>query len=101
MFWKNEHYITTLKFSIPSRTMIDVSNRPIKRIAFLDNQTHLIWGMPSGAIAPIDPLEREQKIANGNRVFEVLLESGEKNIIEISHLLHFDATRLLNDGLGY
>jgi hypothetical protein len=27
--------------------------------------------------------------------------SGEKSVIEISHLLRFDAIRLLNDGLGF
>jgi len=107
-FWTKEYYDKTLKIQIPSRKLIDVSPKTIKRIAFLDNVTHLIWGLPSGTTSPVnpansspDPLRREPLNENGNRLFEVVPESGEKSVIEISHLLHFDAVRLLNDGLGF
>jgi hypothetical protein len=107
-FWTKEYYDKTLKIQIPSRKLIDVSPKNIKRIAFLDNVTHLIWGLPSGSTSPLnpansspDPLRREPLNENGNRLFEVVLENGEKSVIEISHLLHFDAVRLLNDGLGF
>jgi hypothetical protein len=101
LFWSEQYFNTTLKIQVPSRKIIDVSQKNIKRVAFLDNQTHLIWGIPSGAVAPVDPLEREEADARGNRIFDILLESGEKGKIEISHLLHFDAIRLLNEGLGF
>lgn len=99
-FWKSDHHNTTLQIQIPSRKIVDVSPKTIKRICFLDNQTHLIWGIPSGALAPVDPLEREPQ-NNGNRVFNVKFEDYSESLISIDKLLHFDATRLLNEGLGF
>jgi hypothetical protein len=99
-FWREQYHDKTLKIRIPSRKLIDVSPKTIRRIAFLDNVTHLIWGPPSGSASPIDPLRREPPNEKGNRVFEVDTENGEKSVIEISNLIHFDA-RLLNDGLAY
>lgn len=98
-FWKSEHHNTTLQIQIPGRKIVDVSPKTIKRISFLDNQTHLIWGIPSGAVAPVDPLERD--LQNGNRFFNVKLDDYSESLIFIDKLLHFDATRLLNEGLGF
>jgi len=100
-FWKQEYFDTTLNVMIPGRAFIDVSPKIIKRAAFVDNLFHLIWGLPSGAISPSDPLERTPLNNNGLKEFEAQTETGEIDILEIEKFLHFDATRLLNDGLGF
>lgn len=97
-FWTEERTGGTLMIRIPSRRLQDVSPKFMRRVAFLDNRFHLVWGMPSGAYSPEDPLKREpQDAASNARKFEVLVEgTANPGAIEVSHLLHFDATQLLN-----
>ncbi|MFP9097937.1 hypothetical protein ACLI09_02685 [Flavobacterium sp. RHBU_24] len=97
--WKKEYYESVLPFEITSKRMIDVSPKQIKRAAFVDNRFHLLWGAPSNSATPSDPLGPLNEGAT--KTFPIKLDSGEAAEIEISHLLHFDAIRLLNEGLGY
>ncbi len=98
-FWTKEHYRSTLPLQITSKRMIDVSPKQIKRMAFVDNRFHLIWGAPSGSAKPQDPLG--PLIPGQPKAFPVQLADGRTDEIQISHLLHFDANRLLNEGLGF
>lgn len=100
-FWTSDLHNGVLKFQIPSRKIIDVSPKQLKRVAFLDNRHHLVWGSPSGFGSATDPLAREPLNKYGNREFDVLLENGQMGRIEVSHLTHFNASGLLNDGLGF
>ncbi|MEM6813671.1 MAG: hypothetical protein AAF600_04685 [Bacteroidota bacterium] len=100
-FWTSEMHNGVLKFQIPSRKIIEASPKQLQRVSFLDNRHHLVWGTPSGLGSALDPLAREPLNKYGNREFDVLLESGQKGRIEVSHLTHFNAAGLLNDGLGF
>jgi hypothetical protein len=96
-FWTKQYHDTAIIVTIPVMKIRDASPKAIKRLAFLDDQFHLIWGLPSGALLPVDPLV---KISSKGE-FEMTTEKGEKGKALVSNFLHFDATRLLNDGLGF
>lgn len=107
-FWTKKYFNNTCKIQLLSKKIIQCEPKTISRVAFLNNQTHLIWGMPSGSIGPIDPLYRDIYKLNINafavkkyKESESLNELDEEQFsIVIDKLLHFDATNLLNEGLG-
>jgi hypothetical protein len=96
-FWKKSFNDTATLVKAPVMRLVEAPPKTIKRVAFLDNQFHLAWGLPSGALLPKDPLERISKRGS----FEIFTEEGDIARIQISDFLHFDTTRLLNDGLGF
>ncbi|MFT5146223.1 MAG: hypothetical protein ACI9H1_000943 [Polaribacter sp.] len=100
-FWKTEHHNDVLKFSIPSKKIIDVGPKKLQRVSFLDNQYHLIWGAPSGYNSKVDPLQNHIQNSNENWEYEVKLEDGTMGNIEIKSFTHYNSAGLLNDGLGF
>jgi hypothetical protein len=86
-----------VKVLVPSKRIRDVSPREIRRIAFVDNAFHLFWLLPPGAgeRQAQDPLRRRDDSAP---IYDVVLEDGRKDKIEIGRFLHFDI-RLLNYGV--
>jgi hypothetical protein len=100
-FWKDDNYSEVLKFSIPSKKIIDVGPKTLQRVSFLDNQYHLIWGVPSGYTSKVDPLETLTQNINGNWDYQVKLEDGTLSNIEIKTFTHYNSAGLLNDGLGF
>jgi len=96
-FWTKECFDTAQMVHIPVSKIRDASPKKIHRVAFVDNQFHLIWGLPSGTLAPTDPLIAIS--AKGE--FDLVTEKNETAKASVSKFLHFDAVRLLNDGLGF
>ena len=85
-----------VKVSVSGKAMRDVSPKLLRHVAFVDNSFHLFWLPPPGVYPlPTDPLRRRDGSAPK---YEVKLESGMKEEIEIGRFLHFDV-RLLNYGV--
>lgn len=86
-----------LKVSVPTKKILDVSPKIVRRVAFVDNAFHLFWLPPPGVYPqPTDPLRT--RVDGTVAKYEVALEDGRKGQIEISRFLHFDV-RLLNYGV--
>lgn len=96
-FWTKPYFDTAVMVHIPVSKIRDVSPKKIHRVAFVDNQFHLIWGLPGGTLSPLDPLVA----ISGKGEFDLITEKNQTAKAGISNFLHFDATRLLNDGLGF
>jgi len=81
--------------TIPSKRMIDVSPKLLRRVAFVDNAFHLYWLPPTGVYPlPTDPLKKR----DAARAVYAVLAAGQTATIEIGRFLHFDV-RLLNHGV--
>jgi hypothetical protein len=81
--------------SIPSKQMIDVSPKILRRVAQVDNAFHLYWLPPTGIYPlPADPLKKRDSTSP---VYQVKV-GGQTSTIEIGRFLHFDV-RLLNHGV--
>lgn len=97
-FWPAQGKFDEMKLRIPSKRILDVSPKLIKRVAYVDNSFHVFWLPPVGVYpftAAQDPLvQRDGSPAS----YEVVLVNGQKSSIEIGRFLHFDV-RLLNYGV--
>ncbi len=91
-FWTGKG---SVKVTVPSKRILDVSPKHLQRIALVDNAFHLIWLPPAGSLKPVDPLRRRDK---SPAIYDVVLADGSAGRIEVADFLHFDV-RLLNYGV--
>lgn len=86
------------QFSVPAKSMRNVSPKILQRVSFVDNSFHLFWLPPTGVYArslPQDPLLKRDNTAP---VWDISTEAGNTATITIDRFLHFDV-RLLNYGV--
>ena len=96
-FFTDENIGKTLRFSVPTKSILDVSPKILRRVAFVDNAFHLFWMPPPGVYPlPTDPLR--PRVPGAPPKHDVVTEDGHTAEIEIGRFLHFDV-RLLNYGV--
>jgi hypothetical protein len=95
-FWTDVKEQVT-QITVPSKQIRDVSAKIVRRAAYVDNAFHLFWLPPPGVYGPQpqDPLIRRD---NKPPIYDVVVNNGVKDQIEIATFIHFDV-RLLNYGV--
>ncbi|TRC87885.1 hypothetical protein FJV80_12155 [Mesorhizobium sp. WSM4310] len=94
-FWTDAVLTGTSGIVIPNKRILDVSPKLLRRVAFVDNAYHLSWLPPSGAYRqpPPDPLIKR----DGTKpIYDVVVDGGKRDQIEISDFVHFDVALLNN-----
>jgi hypothetical protein len=94
-FWTNDVLIGTAGIVIPSKRILDVSPKLLRRVAFVDNAYHLAWLPPSGAYRqpPPDPLIKRN---TSRPIYDVIVDGGQRGQIVIGDFVHFDVALLNN-----
>ncbi|MGH1542597.1 MAG: cupredoxin domain-containing protein [Arenicella sp.] len=96
-FWANSKGGDLLKIKVPSKKIKSLPPQQIERAAMVDNSYQLFWLPPAGIYRP-NPQDPLLPRDGSDAKYDVVLENGDSDVIEVDKFIHFDF-KLLNYGV--